>query len=918
MKAKQGGAGAERAFEADPDAVYAYVARFFASLAAAGVEHVVISPGSRSTPLAICAERCPTLRTWIELDERAAAFFALGIAKATGKPAALVCTSGTAAANYLPAIVEAHHARVPLVVLTADRPSELRDFGAGQTIEQPGLYGRHPRWCVEVPIPETGRDALRHAGILAARAVEMAAARPAGAVHLNWPLREPLAPTARSLAAADAANASASANGAGATRFSQASLVAAPDDVDELVALVSRSERGVVCCGPMDADARLASALAAFSTHAGWPIFADPASQLRRGPWTRGAAILDAGDLLARAPGFSAAHPPEVVIRIGDPPVSKAQRLWLEAAAPRAVWWLDEGGQWGEPSRQATRVVRGGAASLLESAASRLAEMPARSRGWCEAFVAANARARSALGLASASGAADSATGAALRVDSGSSFAAALVEALPANGQLFASNSMPIRLLDLALTTGSDPLRVFCNRGASGIDGITSTALGVAAATGRPTLLFTGDLAFLHDLTGLLLARREAIPLVIAVLDDGGGGIFSFLPVAEQGEAVAFDRLFRTPHGIDLARAAALFELDYEAVGSASGLAKVLAAALARPRVSIVHVKVDPEENTRQFRAAIDRACSAVDVDVDIDVDVDVDADTDTDTDTGRSVFVEAGGIRLHAVVDEPREPARRRVGAPIPEILVLHGFTGAAESMEGVARRLSDRARIARLDLVGHGESDAPLELAPYAMEACATQIAEAAIALGFDRPYLLGYSMGGRAALASALARPQAFAGLVLVGATAGIADPKARTERIAADRALAESIEQGGLERFVEAWMAQPLFASQARLGREALARARRQRLANRPTALANSLRGMGAGAQAPLHERLGRYAGRVLLVVGEEDLKFRAIAKDLAQALPDARIEVIEGAGHAAHLEAPDRFAAVVRDFVGGAS
>lgn len=914
MKAKQGDAGAERAFEADPDAVYAYVARFFASLAAAGVEHVVLSPGSRSTPLAICAERCPTLRTWIELDERAAAFFALGIAKATGKPAALVCTSGTAAANYLPAIVEAHHARVPLVVLTADRPSELRDFGAGQTIEQPGLYGRLPRWCVEVPIPETGRDALRHAEILAARAVEMAAARPAGAVHLNWPLREPLAPRARSLAAADAANASASANGAGATRFSRAALVAAPEDVDELVALVSRSERGVVCCGPMDADARLASALAAFSTHAGWPIFADPASQLRRGAWTRGAAILDAGDLLARAPGFSAAHPPEVVIRIGDPPVSKAQRLWLEAAAPRAVWWLDEGGQWGEPSRQATRVVRGGAASLLEAASSRLADRPPRARGWCEAFVAANARARSALGLASASGAADSATGAALRVDSGSSFAAAVVEALPANGQLFASNSMPIRLLDLALTTGSDPLRVFCNRGASGIDGITSTALGVAAATGRPTLLFTGDLAFLHDLTGLLLARREAIPLVIAVLDDGGGGIFSFLPVAEQGEAIAFDRLFRTPHGIDLARAAALFELDYEAVGSASGLAKVLAAALARPRVSIVHVKVDPEENTRQFRAAIARACSAVDIGIDLAAG----AGAGADANAGRSVFVEAGGIRLHAVVDEPRAPAPLRAGAPIPEILVLHGFTGAAESMEGVGRHLSDRARVARLDLVGHGASEAPLELAPYGMEACATQIAEAAHALGFARPYLIGYSMGGRAALAAALARPRAFAGLVLVGATAGIADPTARAERIAADRALADSIEQGGLERFVEAWMAQPLFASQARLGREVLARARRQRLANRPAALANSLRGMGAGAQTPLHDRLGHYAGPVLLVVGEEDLKFRAIAQDLAQALPDARIEVIEGAGHAAHLEAPDRFAAVVRDFVGAAS
>lgn len=287
---------------------------------------------------------------------------------------------------------------------------------------------------------------------------------------------------------------------------------------------------------------------------------------------------------------------------------------------------------------------------------------------------------------------------------------------------------------------------------------------------------------------------------------------------------------------------------------------------------------------------------------------------------SSRSVFVEAGGIRLHAVVDEGRADDTRRAqsGAPRPDILVLHGFTGAAESMACVAQRLSPWTRVARLELVGHGESQAPRDLAPYAMEACAIQIAEAAHGLGLTRPYLLGYSMGGRAALAAALAQPNAFAGLVLVGATAGIADPKARAERVASDRALADSIEQGGLEGFVDAWMAQPLFASQARLGRDALECARRQRLSNRPEALANSLRGMGAGAQAPLHDQLARYPGPVLLVVGEEDAKFRAIAQDLAGSLPGAQVERIDGAGHAAHLEAPDRFAEVVRAFVAGST
>ena len=276
-----------------------------------------------------------------------------------------------------------------------------------------------------------------------------------------------------------------------------------------------------------------------------------------------------------------------------------------------------------------------------------------------------------------------------------------------------------------------------------------------------------------------------------------------------------------------------------------------------------------------------------------------------------RSVFVEAGGIRLHAVVDEPPQ----RAGAmSIPDVLVLHGFTGAAESMEGVARGLAPFARVARLDLVGHGQSDAPDAPAAYAMGACATQVADAARALGFERPHLLGYSMGGRVALAAVIARPEAFASLVLVGATAGIADPTARAERIAADAALADSILQGGLERFVDAWMAQPLFASQARLGPELLERARRQRLMNRPHALAHSLRGMGAGAQTPLHARLERSRGAVLLVAGGEDAKFCAIASELARSLPDARVEVIAGVGHAAHLEAPDRFAELVRAFL----
>lgn len=265
--------------------------------------------------------------------------------------------------------------------------------------------------------------------------------------------------------------------------------------------------------------------------------------------------------------------------------------------------------------------------------------------------------------------------------------------------------------------------------------------------------------------------------------------------------------------------------------------------------------------------------------------------------------FVEAVGARLRAVVEGRGRP-----------VLVLHGFTGDAESMESVSDALRDRHRVVRLELPGHGESDAPRDPSCYSMAACSAQILAASRTLGLERPHLLGYSMGGRAALATAIAAPEAFASVVLVGATAGLADPAEREARIASDRALADRIEGEGVERFVEEWMALPLFASQARLGPATLARARAQRLRNRAHGLAASLRGMGAGAQPPLHEELSGLARPVLLVVGEEDAKFREIARGLAARLPDARTRLLPEAGHAAHLEAPEAFAAVVRGFL----
>jgi len=271
-----------------------------------------------------------------------------------------------------------------------------------------------------------------------------------------------------------------------------------------------------------------------------------------------------------------------------------------------------------------------------------------------------------------------------------------------------------------------------------------------------------------------------------------------------------------------------------------------------------------------------------------------------------QETFVEACGVRLRAVTSgEAQAPAR--------PVLVLHGFTGGAESMACVARPLAEQRRIVRLELVGHGQSEAPADVEAYRMQACAEQIAGAVAALGLECPHLVGYSMGGRAALVAALAHPDLFASLVLIGATPGLDDPGLRAERIAADEALADRIERDGIEAFVDHWMALPIFATQSRLGPEALAAARAERLRNRPHGLAHSLRGMGAGAQAPQHDRLSRFERPVLLVVGEQDAKFRQLAARLEDSMVDARTLVIPGVGHAAHLEAPERFARATSEF-----
>jgi 2-succinyl-5-enolpyruvyl-6-hydroxy-3-cyclohexene-1-carboxylate synthase len=581
------------------NANFAFAHALLDELARAGVAHVCTCPGSRSAPLAVAAERVG-LRTWTHVDERAAGFFALGLARATGCPTALVCTSGTAAANFAPAVAEAFTGRVPLVLLTADRPPELRGWGAGQTVTQTGIYGGHLRWFAEAPLPEPRAEILRHARVLAARAAAGAAGPPAGPVHLNLPFREPLHPEpcdAEALAA-EARREPHAVQGRGDGPYTLAHAAADEPDpsvVERVAAAVRDSERGVLLCGPQQPAAGFADAAVRLARAAGWPILPDVLAGVRRGPHTKEAPLVTHFDALLRPGGAACETSPDCVVRFGDTPTSKAARQWLAAASGARQILIDGDGAWHDPDFRASEIVRANPARLAAAVAERLeASAPSSRRSaWLETWLAAEKRAAGAV---------------AQQLDAEPTLfeprvVRELAEILPDGATLFVSNSMPVRDADGFLPAAPRRLRVLGNRGANGIDGITSTALGVAAASDEPVVLLTGDLALLHDLGGLLAARRHGLRLVIVVLQNQGGGIFSYLPIAEAGPEVAFRKQFVGPHDLDLHAAATLFSLGYERADDADALRVAVASALAARRTTLVEVPIDADDSVAHHRA---------------------------------------------------------------------------------------------------------------------------------------------------------------------------------------------------------------------------------------------------------------------------------------------------------------------------
>ncbi|HEV8280034.1 MAG TPA: 2-succinyl-5-enolpyruvyl-6-hydroxy-3-cyclohexene-1-carboxylic-acid synthase [Streptosporangiaceae bacterium] len=539
-------------------------------LARCGLTEAVVAPGSRNAPLAMALWRQatgPAVRLHVRIDERSAAFLALGLAKVSRRPVAVVCTSGTAAAHFHAAVIEADEACVPLLVLTADRPPELRGTGANQTVDQVKLYGNAVRWFCEVGVPEAREGMNAYWRSLACRAWASAAGGAGGApgpVHLNLPLREPLVPDAADGAGEDPGEARPAATGPGGAAGWPEPLAGRPGGAPwtAIGAAPAGSalelpwtERGVVVCGDGCTDP---AALLRLAEEAGWPVLAEPSSGARAGP-----GALAAYPFLLDSAEFVAAHRPDVIVSAGRPGLSRGQLAYLKTAAPsgappRHVVVAQGPGRWADPARTATDV----------APALRLAGRGPAGTGWLTSWRTADAAARAAASAILDAG--DALSEPRLARD--------LAAGVPDGALLWAASSLPIRDLDQQMAPRPG-VTVLANRGVSGIDGLVSSAYGAALAHqrvgGGPAVALLGDLAFLHDLPGLFTGPEEPRPdLVLVVVNNDGGGIFSLLEQAAF--PASFERVFGTPHGGALARAAAAAGIPAVTLERASGLAGAL------------------------------------------------------------------------------------------------------------------------------------------------------------------------------------------------------------------------------------------------------------------------------------------------------------------------------------------------------
>ena len=568
---------------------------FVEELTRSGLRAVCIAPGSRSTPLAIAFAEQPEIKVYSLIDERSCAFFALGLALSSEQPVAMLCSSGTATANFYPAIIEAHYSGVPLLVLTADRSHELRDSGANQTVDQVKMYGEHVLWSVDVALPEAQPPAvvIRSLRTLANRAYAMAngmlGATIKGAVHLNFPFRKPLEPT---FVEGDLHVAEDEREGIAFTAISRSEFPPTLPQIRVVTDAIREARCGLIVCGPHHIGDSFHHAIADLAEATRFPVLADPLSGVRFHPKIN--HVIGGYDTFLKSAAWES---PDVVIHFGAAPTSQTLDDYLNRITPFARIAISADGQWHDPNHRITHFIWAEPYALAERVAQHLSHDSAREvdGAWIEQFAQAEAMTWEVIDDQLLGD--DYFDGAVL---------ADVVDLLPDHAMLYVASSLPVRHLDQFGRPNTKALRVFANRGASGIDGTISSALGAAA--GHPDLpltLVTGDLAFYHDMNGLMAIKRLGINATIVVINNDGGGIFHRLPIAKFDPP--FTDLFVTPHGLTFESAAQMYGLDYTIARDLSSFRNAFKASLQSSNSTIIEVPTNAEHDLARHNEIVNR-----------------------------------------------------------------------------------------------------------------------------------------------------------------------------------------------------------------------------------------------------------------------------------------------------------------------
>ena len=548
-----------------------YVKQITGALKNGGVTEVVVSPGSRSTPLAYAFAALKEFTVYMQVDERSAGYFALGLAKASRKPVVLLCTSGTAASNYFPAITEAHYARIPLIVMTADRPHELREVGAPQAINQINLYGEHVKWSVDFPLAEANPEVDAFIERHIQRGISTSITAPFGPIHFNIPFREPLLIDMDFTLPA---------------RTFQAHLAGQPMLDEEMQAslkkLLGATTKGMIIVGelPINFDVKL---FWRFASALNWPVLCDPLSNLRAElPEDCQELCIDQYDALLKSDAFGDQVVPHTVLRIGTQPVSKPLALYLKKHLPEQMIVVDENPAFQDALGIVTHHIQANPEAVLQVIVEQ--SRSEETKKWIEANDLFSSLIQTH----------------AEKVQDEGAYTYAFFEQLPSGVDLISGSSMPIRDTDTFFRKTTKSIKIFANRGTNGIDGVVSTALGIQAARKRPTYLLIGDLSFLHDVNGLIATRFTGTDLTIIIMNNDGGGIFSYLPQASV--ETHFETLFGTPTGVTFEHIAAMYDAQYEAIYTLGGFKEALHKPKDKP-LRILEVFTDRTENVEAHRA---------------------------------------------------------------------------------------------------------------------------------------------------------------------------------------------------------------------------------------------------------------------------------------------------------------------------